>query len=219
MHRYLTPSNVGLALSCTDRMCVTLFLLNCSASLASLKLPIYRPGRILFIPFPMAAARSSARGAAAGALRACWSRRGSSGWAGGQGALRARSVNSNTDRRRPGLSVHCSPGPPRPPGSPTAGPRHRRPCRKGLAAPAPSWSEPGTCHAGPWDLWTRFLGARLGRRDYVSRGPGRRDMTAGSGSLQDYGSSGTRAQGARAPPPRAAVSLRVPRLGGGFSFF
>lgn len=28
-------SSIGLALSCTDRMCVTLFLLNCSASLAS----------------------------------------------------------------------------------------------------------------------------------------------------------------------------------------
>lgn len=73
MHRYLIPSNRGLALSCTDRICVTLFLLSCSASLASCS---------SHSPWWLNANSSTPGNEVAGSLMACYNRRRSSGWGG-----------------------------------------------------------------------------------------------------------------------------------------
>lgn len=103
----------------------------------------------LFIPFPMAAARSGARGAAAGAGRACA--------AGGEARAPA---HHGLGSRPPGRPDRCAAACPPRLGSPAAGQRRQRPRGKGFATsphrPPGSWApvapDPRTVDTTPWRL-------------------------------------------------------------------
>lgn len=170
----------------------------------------------LFIPFPMAAARSGARGAAAGAVRACA--------AGGEERAPAhRGLGS----RPPGRSDRCAAACPPPPDSPAARQRRQRPWGKGFATsphrPPVSWAPvapgPRTCGHDSWRLGqgkgSCVPGTVVGGDGDKAPGsepsgrtaPRRPGLGPGAGGSAEAGPGRTRAAA-------AAAAVRVLSLGG-----
>lgn len=175
----------------------------------------------MFIPFPMAAARSGARGAAAGAVRACG--------AGGEERAPAdwedrAPADQRRDPRPPCRSNRSAPACPPPLDFPAARQRRRRPCGKGFATfppphrPPVSWAPvtpvPRTCEhdsleAGPGqsDLSNGGGGGRIQGQD--SWGLVASGITAPRRQARGPGLLGGPGQGARAPQPQPPCAFRV----------